>query len=68
MVFSRISPITTASASGSAPPESEVPAPRGTTRTPFAWQYRSTAATCSVLDGSTTASGTCRYALSPSVS
>ena len=36
MRFIRISPTTTASAIGSAPPDSDVPAPRGTTRTPFA--------------------------------
>ena len=53
----RIIPITTASASGSAPPESDVPAPRGITRMPSAWQKRSTAATSSVLRGSTTAIG-----------
>ena len=34
----RISPTTTASASGSAPPDNDVPAPRGTTRTPLSWQ------------------------------
>ena len=34
MRFIRISPTTTASAIGSAPPDSDVPAPRGTTRTP----------------------------------
>ena len=38
MRFIRISPITTASSIGSAPPDSEVPAPRGTTRTPSRWQ------------------------------
>ena len=57
MRFIRISPTTTASAIGSAPPDSDVPAPRGTTRTPSAWQNRMTAATCSVVSGSTTASG-----------
>ena len=56
----RISPMTTASASGSAPPDSDVPAPRGTTRMPMPWQYRSTAATSAVVRGSTTARGTCR--------
>ena len=35
MRFIRISPTTTASAIGSAPPDSDVPAPRGTTRTPL---------------------------------
>ena len=55
----RIMPTTTASARGSAPPESEVPAPRGMTRTPSRWQRRRMAATCSVVSGSTTASGGC---------
>ena len=35
MRFIRISPTTTASAIGSAPPDSDVPAPRGTTRMPL---------------------------------
>ncbi len=56
----RIMPSTTASASGVAPPARLVPAPRGTTRTPMRWHSRSTAATCSVVSGSATASGTCR--------
>ena len=55
----RMRPSTTPSSSGRAPPESEVPAPRGTTRTPIAWQTRSTAATSSVEAGSTTARGGC---------
>ena len=45
------------SISGSAPPESEVPAPRGTTLT-FSWSHRRrTSETCSVVLGSTTAIG-----------
>ena len=32
-------PSRTPSASGSAPPDSDVPAPRGTTLTPCRWQY-----------------------------
>ena len=55
--FSRIVPITTQSAVGSAPPASEVPAPRGTTGTPRRWQTRIAAATSSVDRGRTTASG-----------
>ena len=50
-------PSTMASSNGSAPPESEVPAPRATTRTPARWQNLSTLLTSSVLVGSTTASG-----------
>ncbi len=38
----------TPSPGGSAPPESPVPAPRGTTGTPSAWQVRRTRCTCSV--------------------
>ena len=43
-----------------APPAREVPAPRGTTRTPLAWQNAITAETSAVVEGSTTASGICR--------
>ena len=50
--------MTTASSCGIAPPASEVPAPRGTTGTPCAWQIaqdrRDLLASCA---GSTTASG-----------
>ena len=46
-----------ASAVGSAPPASEVPAPRGTTGTPSSWQIRITAETSSVEAGSTAQSG-----------
>ena len=41
------------SASGSAPPESEVPAPRGTTLIPCWWQYSSTAETWATVSGRT---------------
>ena len=54
----RISPSTTASCIGSAPPDSEVPAPRGTTRTPSRCSNSMMAATWAVVSGSTTASGT----------
>ena len=50
-------PSSTPSVSGSAPPDSDVPAPRGTTLMPLSWQYRSTAATCAVVSGSTTTIG-----------
>ena len=48
-----------ASSCAMAPPASEVPAPRGTTRTPLAWQKAITAETSAVVEGSTTASGIC---------
>ena len=43
--------------SGSAPPDSEVPEPRGTTLMPCSKQYFSTCETCSVVSGSTTTIG-----------
>ncbi len=55
--FSLETPTTMASSCGMAPPASEVPAPRATTFTPFAWQKRITAETSFVEEGSTTASG-----------
>ena len=55
--FILATPSTMASACGIAPPHSEVPAPRGTTLTPFSWQKRRMAETSSVVEGSTTASG-----------
>ena len=55
--FILATPSTMASACGIAPPHSEVPAPRGTTFTPFSWQKRRMAETSSVVEGSTTASG-----------
>src|SRR6476620_3113019 len=51
------------SASGSAPPAHEVPEPRGTTLMPWAQQYFRTWETCSVVSGSTTTIGGCRYAI-----
>jgi hypothetical protein len=53
----RDTPSTMLSAVGSEPPASDVPAPRGTTGKPSAWQNFSTAATSSVVAGSTTARG-----------
>jgi len=53
----RATPRTTESAVGSAPPDSEVPAPRGITGTPSAEQTRSAAATSPVDRGNTTARG-----------
>ena len=50
-------PITTLSAVGSAPPASDVPAPRGITGTRIRWQTRMASATSSVVRGSTTAKG-----------
>ena len=58
-------PSSTPSASGSAPPDSEVPEPRGTTLMPCSKQYFRTFETCSVVSGSTTTIG-CRYAIRPS--
>ena len=66
MRFIRESEITTPSATGSAPPESPVPAPRATNGTPRAWQARTTACTCSVVSGRTTSDGTTRCPVSPS--
>ncbi len=62
----RAVPTTTPSAVGSAPPESPVPAPRGTTGTPSPWSTRTTPASSSVVAGSTTALGATRYWVSPS--
>ncbi len=42
---------TSASSSGKAPPESEVPAPRGTTLMRFSWQKRKILLTSSVVVG-----------------
>jgi hypothetical protein len=59
-------PNSTPSASGKAPPDSEVPEPRGTTLMPCSWQYFRTLEICSVVSGSTTTIGGCRYAIRPS--
>ena len=48
---------TSLSASGRAPPESEVPEPRGTTFTPFAWHQARMAETSAVVRGSTASIG-----------
>jgi hypothetical protein len=61
-------PSSTPSSSGIAPPDREVPAPRGTTFTPSAWHQRRMAETCSVVSGSTTSIGGWRNAVKPSVS
>jgi hypothetical protein len=55
LIFER--PITIASSCGMAPPDNDVPAPRGTTLTPTSLQYFSTCATSSVDRGRATASG-----------
>ena len=62
----RLRPMTTPSATGSAPPERPVPAPRATNGTSAPAQVRTTAATCSVVSGSTTAAGETRRPVSPS--
>ena len=61
-------PRTIASSCGIAPPASDVPAPLGTTFTPFSLQKARIAATSSVVVGRTTASGMRRYDVSASVS
>ena len=57
MRFMRERPMTMASSAGSAPPDSEVPAPRGTTFRLFWWQYLRSFDTSSVERGSATTSG-----------
>src|SRR5213083_831358 len=66
MRFSRVSTMSTASSFASAPPDSPVPAPRGTNGTPSAASSRTTATTSSRLPGSTTTPGTRRWVGSPS--
>ena len=56
--FARLS--STPSASGSAPPDRPVPAPRATTGTSRPAQVRITSCTCSTVSGSTATRGTCR--------
>ena len=48
------------SATGTAPPERPVPAPRATNGTPCFSHARTVAITCSLVAGSATASGTAR--------
>ena len=62
----RASEITTPSATGSAPPDSPVPAPRATNGTREALQARTTACTCSVVSTRQTSAGTTRRPVSPS--
>ena len=57
MRLKRLITISTASSSGSAPPDSEVPEPRGTTRMLRSLQYLRMRETCAVVSGSTTTSG-----------
>ena len=49
--FMRVSDSTTGRPSGAAPPDSPVPAPRGTTARPCVAAIRTQAATCSVVTG-----------------
>ena len=58
--------ITTPPSSAIAPPESPVPAPRGTKGTAWARQARTTACTSSRLRGKTTADGRAVWSVSPS--
>ena len=62
----RARPITMPSATGTAPPESPVPAPRATNGAPCARQARTAACTSSVDRGRTTACGTARWPVRPS--
>ena len=50
-------PIRMPSSRGSAPPDSEVPEPRGTIGTPSAWENFKISLTCSRVDGSTQTKG-----------
>jgi hypothetical protein len=52
--------------SGTAPPESPVPAPRATTGTRAAWQSFRIDTTCASFSGSRTAGGISRNSVSPS--
>ena len=61
MRFMRVRTISTPPAVAMAPPESPVPAPRGTIGTPSVAQSRTTDATWSVLVGKTTRSGAARW-------
>ena len=53
----RFTPTMTPPREAIAPPMSPVPEPRGTMGTPASRHARTTASTCSALDGSTTTSG-----------
>ncbi len=54
------------SATGMAPPERPVPAPRATNGAPCRPQISTAADTSAAVRGSTTASGTARHPVSPS--
>ena len=56
----------TPSPGGSAPPERPVPAPRGTTGTPSAWQGCRIRRPSPSFSGNATTIGTRRYAVRPS--
>ena len=62
----RASEMTMPSATGSAPPERPVPAPRATNGIACAAQARTTACTCSVVSGRQTSPGITRRPVSPS--
>ena len=64
----RASEITIPSATGSAPPERPVPAPRATNGSAASLQSRTTAATSSVVSGRVTSEGTTRRPVRPSQS
>ncbi len=64
----RASERTIPSATGSAPPDNPVPAPRATKGTPSRAQMRTTPCTSAVDPGSTTSSGIARQPVSPSQS
>jgi hypothetical protein len=66
ILFIRARPMITAPSTGSEPPESPVPAPRGTIGRSASRASRTHAATSSVVAGSTTTRGRVRYASSPS--
>ncbi len=68
MRFRREHSITTPFSSAIAPPESPVPAPRGTKGTPCARQARTTRATSVLSLGSTTAEGSAPWTVRPSAS
>ena len=64
--FIRESPSSKHPGTGSAPPDSPVPAPRGTMGMPAATAIRTTATTSSVEAGSTTTLGATRKLVRPS--
>ena len=66
MRFIRASETTIPSATGSAPPERPVPAPRATNGIRSSLQIRTTACTSSTLPGSATSAGTTRAPVRPS--